>query len=74
MFDAVCKFLVETFSVDFAHWLLGEAQSLVELSPSELLLEPIRADILLRQSEEIILQIEFQTRPDPAMPFRMLDY
>jgi predicted transposase YdaD len=30
MFDAVCKFLVETFSVDFARWLLGEAVSLTE--------------------------------------------
>ncbi|MEL7314544.1 MAG: flagellar assembly protein H, partial [Cyanobacteria bacterium J06559_3] len=74
MFDAVCKFLVETFSADFARWLLGEAESLVELSPSELLLEPIRADALLLQSDRIALHIEFQTRPDSAIPFRMLDY
>ena len=74
MFDAVCKFLVETFSEDFARWLLGEAISLTELSPSELLLEPIRADVLLLQSEQRVLHLEFQTQPDPTMPFRMLDY
>ena len=74
MFDAVCKFLVETFSEDFARWLLGEAVSLTELSPSELLLEPIRADVLLLQSEQRVLHLEFQTQSDPTMPFRMLDY
>lgn len=74
MFDAVCKFLVETFSVDFARWLLGEAVSLTELSPSELLLEPIRADVLLLQSDCQILHLEFQTQPDATIPFRMLDY
>ena len=26
------------------------------------------------QSEEIVLHVEFQTRPDVAIPFRMLDY
>ncbi|MEB3213221.1 MAG: hypothetical protein VKL39_17860 [Leptolyngbyaceae bacterium] len=51
MFDAVCKFLVETFSIDFAQWLLGESVILTELSPSELLLEPIRADALLLHSD-----------------------
>ncbi|MDB9528379.1 Rpn family recombination-promoting nuclease/putative transposase [Oscillatoria sp. CS-180] len=74
MFDAVCKFLVETFSADFAGWLLGETMSLTELSPSELLLEPIRADVLLLQSEKQVLHLEFQTQPDAAIPFRMLDY
>ncbi|MBE9077177.1 Rpn family recombination-promoting nuclease/putative transposase [Romeria aff. gracilis LEGE 07310] len=74
MFDAICKYLVETFSADFAQWLLGKAVSFSELSPSELLLEPIRADALLLQSEQQILHLEFQTRPDPAIPFRLLDY
>ncbi|MEH2106449.1 MAG: hypothetical protein V7K43_09345 [Nostoc sp.] len=36
MFDNVCKFLAETFSSDFATWLLGESITLAELSPSEL--------------------------------------
>lgn len=74
MFDAVCKFLVETFSADFAQWLLGEAASFSQMSPSELLLEPIRADALLLLSEQRILHLEFQTQPDPDIPFRLLDY
>lgn len=75
MFDTICKFLVENFSADFASWLLGEPIALTELSPSELSLEPIRADaLLLFQSDRTILHIEFQTQPDPNIPFRMLDY
>ncbi len=75
MFDTVCKFLVESFSTDFASWLLGEPITLTELSPSELSLEPIRADaLLLLQSPDTILHLEFQSRPDPAIPFRMADY
>ncbi|NET38764.1 MAG: Rpn family recombination-promoting nuclease/putative transposase [Cyanothece sp. SIO1E1] len=75
MFDTVCKFLVETFSTDFATWLLGEPVALSEISPSELSLEPIRADaLMLLQSEQMVLHLEFQSQPDPAIPFRMLDY
>lgn len=75
MFDTVCKFLVETFSVDFATWLLGEPVALSELSPSELSLEPIRADALLSlRSADTILHLESQARPDPNMAFRMADY
>jgi predicted transposase/invertase (TIGR01784 family) len=75
MFDNVCKFLAESFSSDFATWLLGEPITLTELSPSELSLEPIRADaLILLQSDEIILHIEFQTQPKANIPFRMTDY
>ncbi len=75
MFDNLCKFLVENFSDDFATWLLGEPVTLTELSPKELSLEPIRADaLILRQSEELILHVEFQTQPDVKIPFRMADY
>ncbi len=75
MFDTVCKFLIETFPTDFATWLLGEPIALTTLSPSELSLEPIRADaLILLQSETLILHVEFQTRPKPDIPFRMLDY
>lgn len=73
MFDTVCKFLVESFPADFAAWLLGERIELSELSPSELSLEPIRADILLLQSADRILHIEFQSRPDSDIAFRMTD-
>lgn len=75
MYDNVCKFLAENYSRDFAQWLLGEPISFTQLSPSELSLEPIRADaLILLESDQMILHLEFQTDPDPKMSFRMLDY
>ncbi|MHC5595030.1 MAG: Rpn family recombination-promoting nuclease/putative transposase [Nostoc sp.] len=75
MFDNICKFLAENFSSDFASWLLGEPITLTELSPKELSLEAIRADaLILLQSEQNILHLEFQTQADPEIPFRMIDY
>ncbi|MBW4506871.1 MAG: Rpn family recombination-promoting nuclease/putative transposase [Scytonematopsis contorta HA4267-MV1] len=75
MFDNVCKFLAENFSTNFANWLLGKNITFTKLSPSELSLEPIRADaIILLQSDENILHLEFQTLPKPDVPFRMADY
>jgi predicted transposase YdaD len=50
MFDNVCRFLAESFSADFATWLLGESIALTQLSPSELSLEPIRADASIQLS------------------------
>jgi predicted transposase/invertase (TIGR01784 family) len=75
MYDNVCKFLAETFPEELATWLLGKPIALTQLSPSELSLEPIRADsLILLQSSEVVLHIEFQTEADSAIPFRMLDY
>ncbi len=75
MYDNVCKFLAESFSNDFAQWLLGEPVSLSQLSPRELSLEPIRADaLILLQSSALVLHIEFQTEPQAEIPFRMADY
>jgi predicted transposase/invertase (TIGR01784 family) len=75
MFDNVCKFLAESFSTDFATWLLGTPITLTELSPSELSLEPIRADaLILLQSDELVLHLEFQTIPNANIRFRMADY
>jgi predicted transposase/invertase (TIGR01784 family) len=75
MFDNTCKFIAEMYSPDFATWLLGEPITLTKLSPTELSLEPIRADaLILLQSDEVVLHIEFQTKPDEDMPFRMADY
>jgi predicted transposase/invertase (TIGR01784 family) len=75
MFDNLCKFLAETFSSDFASWLLGEPVTLTELSPSELSVEPIRADaLILLQSDQVVLHLEFQTQPKSEIPFRMADY
>ncbi len=75
MYDDTCRFLAESFSADFASWLLGESITLTELKPSELSLDPIRADaLILLESDESVLHLEFQTRPDPDIPFRMFDY
>ncbi|NEO11267.1 MULTISPECIES: Rpn family recombination-promoting nuclease/putative transposase [unclassified Moorena] len=75
MFDNTCKFLAESFSEDFASWLLGEPITMTQLSPSELSLEPIRADaLILLNSDDFVLHVEFQTQPDSTMAFRMADY
>ena len=75
MYDNVCKFLAENFSNDFARWVFGEPKGLTKLSPTELFVEPIRADaLILLQSEDVVLHLEFQTSPDEAIPFRMADY
>ncbi|MFM7384033.1 MAG: flagellar assembly protein H, partial [Microcystaceae cyanobacterium] len=73
MFDNLCKFLAESFSEDYATWLLGRPIKLTKMSPTELSLEPIRADsLILEQSEEVVLHLEFQTEPEESMGFRML--
>lgn len=75
MLDNLCKFLAETFPQDYATWLLGHPIPLTRLSPTELSAEPIRADsLILEQSEDVVLHLEFQTEPDATMPLRMLDY
>lgn len=73
MFDNICKFMAESYSSDFATWLVGEPIPLTELKPSELSLEPIRCLNLL-QSEQLGLHLEFQTAPDKNINFRMADY
>jgi predicted transposase/invertase (TIGR01784 family) len=75
MIDNICKFLAESFSRDFASWILGEAITLTKIEPSELSVEPIRADsVIFLESTELILHIEFQTDPNKNIPFRMTDY
>ncbi|MCU0567881.1 MAG: Rpn family recombination-promoting nuclease/putative transposase [Oculatellaceae cyanobacterium Prado106] len=75
MYDNTCRFLAENFSADFATWLLGKSVPLTTIQPSELLLDPILADALIfMESEDTILHGEFQTLPNPNIPFRSLDY
>ena len=75
MYDNICKYIAEEFSEEISSWLLGESITLTQLNPTELNVEPIRADsLILLNNEDIILQIEFQTVPDENMAFRMLDY
>jgi predicted transposase/invertase (TIGR01784 family) len=75
MFDNICKFLAETYSADIASWLFGEPILLTQVQPQELAVEPIRADsLILLEAEGLLLHLEFQTKADPQIPFRMLDY
>ena len=75
MIDNISKFLIEQYSADFAAWLLGDAIALTTINPTELNVEPIRADwVMLLQSSQVILHTEFQTVSDETMPFRMADY
>jgi predicted transposase/invertase (TIGR01784 family) len=75
MYDNTCKYLAENFSEDISSWLIGERVLLTELNPTELNVDPIRADsIILLNNQNLILHIEFQTDTDRNMPFRMADY
>ncbi len=75
MIDNISKFLIEQYSRDFAAWLLDESITLTTINPTELNVEPIRADsVMLLQSSAIILHTEFQTVGDETIPFRMADY
>jgi predicted transposase/invertase (TIGR01784 family) len=75
MYDNTCKYLAATFPTDFASWLLGKPIPLTKLEPSELSVEPIRADsVIFLESPEIIMHLEFQTKPDETMSYRMANY
>jgi predicted transposase/invertase (TIGR01784 family) len=75
MYDNTCKYLAENFSEDIASWLIGDRVSLTELKPTELNVDPIRADsIILLSNQDLILHLEFQTAADDEMQFRMIDY
>jgi predicted transposase/invertase (TIGR01784 family) len=75
MYDNTCKYLAENFPEDISSWLIGKRVALVELNPTELNVDPIRADsIILLNNEDLILHLEFQTDTDPDMAFRMADY
>jgi predicted transposase YdaD len=63
-FDSTCRRLAEQFPEDFASWLLGRPIDSTVLNPTELSLEPIRADnVMLLEGESDILHIEWQTDP-----------
>ncbi|WP_199192021.1 Rpn family recombination-promoting nuclease/putative transposase [Chlorogloea sp. CCALA 695] len=63
MIDNISKFLIEQYSADFAAWLLGESITLTTINPTEVNVEPIRADsVMLLQSSEVILHTEFHIK------------
>ena len=75
MYDNTCKFLAENFPEDFASWLLGKSIPLTKLETSELSAEPIRADsVIFLESSEIVVHLEFQTKTDDTMAYRMANY
>jgi len=75
MYDDTCKFIAANFSKGLASWLRGKPIELTVLEPTELFVEPIRADsVIFLQSEDIIAHVEFQTDPKKDVPFRMADY
>jgi predicted transposase YdaD len=55
MFDNICKFIAENFSDDLATWLLGSPLPLTVLDPTELQLDPIRADSLIFGSSLLVM-------------------
>lgn len=75
MYDNTCKYLAENFPSDFASWLLGKPIAMTKIEPSELSAEPIRADsVILLKSKTIVMHLEFQTRVDENMAYRMANY
>ncbi len=75
MYDNTCKYLAENFPEDLSSWLIGERVTLTELKPTELSVDPIRADsMILLTNQDLILHLEFQTAADNEMQFRMIDY
>jgi predicted transposase/invertase (TIGR01784 family) len=74
-FDSTCRRLAEKFPEDFASWLLGRPIASTILQPTELSLEPIRADnVMLFEGESDILHMEWQTDPKQVVPARLADY
>ncbi len=60
MYDSTCKFIALEYSRDLATWLLGKPLDLTEIKPSELSLEPIRADSLIfLESAELARRTEY---------------
>lgn len=75
MYDSICKFIAAEYSREIAFWLFDQPLEFTEIEPTELSLEPIRADsVIFLESEDLILHIEFQTDPKEDIPYRMLDY
>jgi predicted transposase/invertase (TIGR01784 family) len=75
MYDNTCKYLAEKFPEDISSWLIGKRVALTQLQPTELSVDPIRADsMILLTNQDLILHLEFQTAVDDQMQFRMADY
>ncbi len=75
--DNICKLLAEKYPEQIIEWLFGLKVGKVTILRTELVREPIRADVvILLAFEGIIFHIEFQTTAKSHLPLdlRMLDY
>jgi predicted transposase YdaD len=74
-YDNTSKFLFSQYPNSFTQWLFGDSSEFTVLKPTELNLEPIRADgVLFLEGTNLIGHVEFQTEPDVKMPYRMTNY
>ncbi len=76
-YDNTCKFLAQTYPTNIVRWLLSIENPTVTVLKTEIIPEPIRSDaLILLQTDQKILHIEFQTLPysKPPIPYRMLNY
>lgn len=76
-FDNICKYLTTEYPQQFVQGLLASNPTEIELLPTELSRDPIRADAVMQlRHPNQILHLEFQTSPEsnPPLPLRMLDY
>lgn len=75
-FDNICKYLATEYPASFVRWLLNYEPNDTQILPTELKLDPVRADTLILLQSNQILHVEFQTLPTsvPSLPLRMLDY
>ena len=76
-YDNVLKYLAAEYPSSFIQWLLAVDDVEIQTLPTELGLDPIRADTVyfLPQLQQIV-HLEFQTGPasTPPLPLRLLDY
>ncbi len=76
-YDNVLKYLAAEYPSSFVRWLLAVDDVEIHSLPTELGLDPIRADTLyfLPHLQQIV-HLEFQTVPasTPPLPLRLLDY
>lgn len=73
-FDNICKYLATEYPPSFVRWLLNYAPSDTQILPTELKLDPVRADTLILLQANQILHVECQTLPAsvPSLPLEFI--
>ncbi|WP_330205284.1 hypothetical protein [Cyanobacterium sp. Dongsha4] len=71
-YDSILKFIIDEYKKPILTWLFNrEINDKIEMLPTELNIEPIRADgVFFLEVGNKIIHLEFQTRPksDPPLP------